>query len=189
MTVNILCFIYFVDGSVAYNMRQGERRGTEVDLYDFTYDGNIEDTFLRGGLGQLTDGQEGQSNFRLDPGGFGIKGYQWVGWRNETADTQPVAIVFKFDDVRNFTAVRIHVNNMFSKDVRVFKKALVWFSIGGEHYLGEPVEYTYMRDGLIEYARNVIIPLNHGIGRYVKLELFFDAKWLMVSEVQFDSGT
>ena len=32
-------------------MRQGERRGTEVDLLDFTYDGKIKDRFLSGGLG------------------------------------------------------------------------------------------------------------------------------------------
>ena len=33
-------------------MRQGERRGTEVDLLDFTYDGKIKDRFLSGGLGK-----------------------------------------------------------------------------------------------------------------------------------------
>ena len=54
-------------------MRQGDRRGSEVDLYDFTYDGNQENGFLSGGLGQLTDGEYGQDNFRLDPRGRGMK--------------------------------------------------------------------------------------------------------------------
>ncbi len=46
-------------------MQQGERRGTDIALLDFTYDGNLErDVMLSGGLGQLTDGVEGQSNFR-----------------------------------------------------------------------------------------------------------------------------
>ena len=59
-------------------MPQGDRRGTEVDLFDFTYDGdqNKQDWYLSGGLGQLVDGQEGQSNFRLDPQGLGHKGYE-----------------------------------------------------------------------------------------------------------------
>ena len=56
--------ILFPDGIVSYNMPQGDRRGAEVDLYDFTYDGTINDGYLSGGLGQLTDGQEGNTNFR-----------------------------------------------------------------------------------------------------------------------------
>ena len=62
------------DGSVMYSMPKGDRRGTEVDLYDFTYDGTIKDGYMSGGMGQLTDGEEGNSNFRLDPQGIGIKG-------------------------------------------------------------------------------------------------------------------
>ena len=57
-------------------MPQGERRGTEVDLLDFTYDGEQLDTthkYLKGGLGQLTDLRKGESNFRLDPHNSGYK--------------------------------------------------------------------------------------------------------------------
>ncbi len=170
-------------------MMQGERRGADISLLDFTYDGNLlKDVYLTGGVGQLTDGVEGQSNFRLDPHGLGIKGYDWIGWRNETFNGNPVEIVFKFNQVRNFTSLRIHCNNMFSKDVRVFKMAQLYFSVGGLYYTGEPVVFKYMRDILIEYARPVIIQLNHKVGKYVKVLLYFDAKWLMVSEVVFESG-
>ena len=178
----------FADGSVLYNTHQGVRRGTEVDLYDFTYDGKKQDNRLTGGLGQLTDGEIGETNFRLDPSGSGIKGYEWVGWRNDSMSGKPVELVFKFDSVRNFTFVRIHVNNMFSKEVRVFKMAKIFFSIGGKHYLNQPIEYAYMRDTLIEYARLVTMPLKHNVGRYVKIQLFFDSRWLMISEVTFDSS-
>ena len=112
-------------------MPQGERRGSDVDLHDFTYDGRVTDGYLSGGLGQLTDGVEGHHNFRLDPDGWGHKGYEWVGWRNDSSerDRAPglVEIVFEFERVRNFTAVRFHANNMFSKDVRVFRRAVLWF--------------------------------------------------------------
>ena len=63
------------EGIVSYSMRQGERRGSEVDLYDFTYDGTLIDGNLSGGLGQLVDGDEGQHNFRLDPYEVGKRGY------------------------------------------------------------------------------------------------------------------
>lgn len=166
-------------------MRQGERRGTEVDLYDFTYDGMVNDVHLSGGLGQLTDGAEGQSNFRLDPEGLGIKGYEWIGWKNESFD--PVELVFKFDRPRNFSSIRIHCNNFFSKDVRVFRKARIYFSVGGKYYTSEPLEFQYLRDTLMEYARYAIISVPHLVGQYVKMHLYFDAKWMMISEVQFTS--
>ncbi len=48
-------------------------------------------------------------------------GYEWVGWRNDTLGMagKPVEMVFEFDSVRNFSAMILHTNNMFSKDVQV----------------------------------------------------------------------
>ena len=169
-------------------MRQGETRGSDVDLIDFTYDGKNTQGYLTGGLGQLTDGQTGQTNFRLDPQGLGYKGYEWVGWKNDTVDKGPVEIIFKFENVRNFTSLRLHCNNMFTKDIRVFKRALIYFSIGGKYYTSTPIEYKYMRDILIEFARPVIIPLFQKTAQYVKLQLFYDARWILISEVEFTSG-
>jgi discoidin domain receptor family protein 2 len=44
-----------------------------------------------------------------------------VGWRNDTVGMagHPVEIVFEFDRVRNFSAMYLHTNNLFSKDVQV----------------------------------------------------------------------
>ena len=55
-------------------MRQGDRRGSEVDLFDFTYDGIHSNDYLSGGLGQLVDWNEGHNNFRLDPYDVGKRG-------------------------------------------------------------------------------------------------------------------
>ena len=41
------------DGLVSYSMPQGDRRGSGVDLFDFTYDGNVTETYLSGGLGKF----------------------------------------------------------------------------------------------------------------------------------------
>jgi len=74
-------FEHHVDGVVEYSMRQGVRhdgrrtmKDNHLDLSDATYDGQIVDGQLSGGLGQLMDGEEGQSNFRLDLKNFGVKG-------------------------------------------------------------------------------------------------------------------
>jgi discoidin domain receptor family protein 2 len=173
-------------------MPQGERRGSEVDLFDYTYDGRVTETHLTGGLGQLVDGIEGPTNFRFDPDNSGRKGYDWVGWKNDTTELRadPIRIVFEFDHVRNFSGVRFHVNNMFSKEVRVFRKAVLYFSIGPPDtpYQKVPVTFEYMRDPMIEFARNVIVQIPHRIAQTVRVDLYFDAKWMMISEVRFESG-
>lgn len=48
-------------------------------------------------------------------------GYDWVGWRNDSLGWagKPVEMVFEFDTVRNFSAMVLHTNNMYSKDVQV----------------------------------------------------------------------
>ena len=180
--------MFIIDGVVWYRMEQGDRRGVDVDLYDFTYDGHVTDGILSGGLGQLTDGVLGVSNFRLDPNTAGHKGYEWVGWKNDTRTRPPVELNFKFDTVRNFSKVQIHTNNLYSKDVRVFRKAEIYFSIGGRLFQQEPVVYKYFQDPVMDYARNVVIPIAHHSGQYIRILLYFDARWIMISEVTFESS-
>jgi len=185
-------------------MPQGDRRG-DIDLTDATYDGMNIDNNLSGGLGQLTDGEEGQSNFRLDVRNRGTKGYEWIGWRaaaeGSATSISTIEINFRFDSLRNFTAVQFHVNNMFSRDVRVFRSATVSFSGGGQRSKAindvapsaagdglEPIVFEYVRDSVIEYGRTVTVPLEHRIGNEVAVQLQFDARWMMISEVKFESG-
>ncbi|KAK3610982.1 hypothetical protein CHS0354_015099 [Potamilus streckersoni] len=178
----------WLDGIVAYDVRQGERRGMEVDLLDFTYDGLIIENYLTLGLGQLTDGEYGDTNFRFDQQDLGIKGYEWVGWKNDSVENGgPLEIKFKFDTIRNFISLTLHCNNFFSKEVKVIRRALAYFSIGGKYFVNEPFQYDVVPDNVVEHARNVTVPLNSSTGRFIKLKLFFDAKWIMISEVHFQS--
>ena len=178
-------------------MPQGQLRAPDVDLRDFTYDGRVTDHYLSGGLGQLTDGVEGHSNFRLDPDGWGRKGYEWVGWRNDstrTAGEEPdsVVILFEFEQVRCFTGIRLHSNNMFSRDVRVFRRAVVRVGLSASDVARtssvEPVDHQHRRDNLIDFARNIVIIVPKLTGRFVSVQLFFDAAWMLISEVRFESG-
>jgi discoidin domain receptor family protein 2 len=173
-------------------MPQGERRTADLDFFDYTYDGTVTNNYLSGGIGQLMDGVEGQTNFRVDPDNIGHKGYEWIGWKNDTTDVRrsPIQIVFEFDRIRNFSWVRFHVNNQFSKDVRVFRKAVVYFSIGpaGSMYQKTPVVFDFVRDEVIDNSRLVSIPIPHRVALTMRVDLFFDAKWMMISEVRFESG-
>ena len=71
---------------------------------------------------------------------------------------------------------------------QVFSRANVYFSLGGRQFSNNPVYYSYIPDLLMEHARNVTIKLHHRLGRFVKLQLYFANRWLLLSEVKFDSG-
>jgi len=183
-----------LDGIVSYSMRQGDRRGYDVEFFDFTYDGDVVNGQLSDGLGQLVDGDEGGSNFRLDTQNVGRRGYEWVAWRTDgvrPVDADPVEIVFRLDTVRSLTSVRIHCNNAFSRDVGVFSAAELHFSVGGNVFdvRSEPVYYAAARDSVIELPRYVIVPIQPArVARFVRLLMHFDRRWIMISEVHFSTG-
>lgn len=53
---------------------------------------------------------------------------------------------------------------------------------------GEPVHFSYMPDLVLEHSRNVTIKMHHRVGRFVRLQLYFASRWIMISEVSFTSG-
>ena len=189
-----LC-VHVSDGIIAYSMRQGDRRGTYVKFFDFTYDGDVVDGRLTGGLGQLVDGVEGVPNFRLDVHNVGRRGYEWVAWKAAGArpsDADPVEIVFRLDAVRSLAAVRVHCNNAFGRDVSVFAAAELHFSVGGTVFdvRSAPVFYAAARDAVVEQPRYVTVPVQPArVARFVRLLMHFDRRWIMISEVHFDTGT
>ena len=84
----------------------------------------------------------------------------------------------------------VHANNLFHRDVRVFAGATVLVEGGGGGGDGSTagVRYAYKRDSLSESARSVVVPLRHLVARTLAVRLEFDARWIMISEIQFDSG-
>lgn len=71
---------------------------------------------------------------------------------------------------------------------QIFSEVSVMFSIGGRYYTGDPIVYSYMEDKIFEQPRNITIKLHHRIGKFVKLRFSFASRWIMISEVTFDSG-
>uniref|UniRef100_A0A182UCY3 Discoidin domain-containing protein n=1 Tax=Anopheles melas TaxID=34690 RepID=A0A182UCY3_9DIPT len=74
-----------------------------------------------------------------------------------------------------------------TSSARVFVHAKVFFSIGGQHFTGEPVQFSYMPDTVMENARDVTIKLHQRVGRYVQIHLYFALRWIMLSEISFNS--
>lgn len=71
---------------------------------------------------------------------------------------------------------------------QVFSYAKVYLGTGGNHFTGEPVHFSYIPDQVLEQAREVTIKLHSRAGRFLKLQLYFAARWIMLSEVIFESG-
>ncbi|XP_067204173.1 discoidin domain-containing receptor 2-like isoform X2 [Linepithema humile] len=152
---------------------------------DSTYDGKKEKNLLTGGLGCLIDGEVGADDYRLIIGDGQSTG--WVAWLRDIFAENFVELIFEFETILVFETVHIYTNNYFSRDVQVFSKADIWFSIDGKTYEDEPVLYSYIPDLVLENARNVSISLHEGRGRFLKLHLYFAARWIIISEVTFDA--
>ncbi|KAB0797030.1 hypothetical protein PPYR_11091 [Photinus pyralis] len=174
----------WTDGIISYSMPQGDKRGSNWEFYDTAYDGHWDGDELKHGLGVLTDGKFGRDDFKLS---FYDSSPSWVGWKNDSHVNKPIEIKFEFDKVREFSAIHIYCNNQFTKDVQVFAEARISFSIGGKRYKGDPIAYEYMEDKIFENSRNVTIKLHHRIGRFVKMQFHFAARWILISEITFDS--
>ncbi|XP_069672513.1 discoidin domain-containing receptor 2-like isoform X2 [Periplaneta americana] len=176
---------------VSYSAARGE---AESALEDLSYDGILDGNLMRGGLGQLVDGLYGDEHMEDS-----MPDSRWVGWLNESFGGQPLEITFEFDSPREFSAVHLHASNLLSRDLQLqeFSEARIFFSLDGERYQQTPL-YFSLDDAWYRHptplrqppgaARNVTIPLQNRVGRYVRLELEFASQWLLLSEVYFDSA-
>ena len=130
-------------------MPQGDVRGN-WKFFDITYDGIWNDKGLQKGLGQLTDGKFSPDDFRivsssslnlgqhLNGNSIQFQGdenvQQWVGWRSDVHNNEPIELMFEFDQIRIFSAMNIFCNNQFTKEIQVsyhFQTCLTPIIAGG----------------------------------------------------------
>ncbi|CAF0831961.1 unnamed protein product [Didymodactylos carnosus] len=170
----------FTDGLVSYTMPQGKMSWN--NLGDDSYDGSYSQKtgILSGGLGQLSDGIMGSDDISSERGG----GLPWVGWQNDTHGY--ITITFEFDYLRQMNRVTIHSNNDFYRQILVFKTCVLSFSKDGISFTNTLV-FHHRRDENFDLARPIIIDMKNNVAKYVKMDLYFDSSWMLISEVTFDS--
>ncbi|KAM9394027.1 LOW QUALITY PROTEIN: discoidin domain-containing receptor 2 [Pholidichthys leucotaenia] len=181
------------DGLISYSAPEGQRMmlpGYPIaSLNDSTYDGAHDRRKLLNGLGQLTDGVVGQDDFLVTRQKNVWPGYDYLGWRNDSLGVQGhVEMEFVFDKQRNFTSMKVHSNNMFSRGVKVFSSVSCWFKrrlIAGWEL--EPVEFRTVLDDRNPSARYVTVPLNHRAAKSLRCRFHFADVWMMFSEISFQS--
>uniref|UniRef100_A0A665VUZ7 receptor protein-tyrosine kinase n=1 Tax=Echeneis naucrates TaxID=173247 RepID=A0A665VUZ7_ECHNA len=174
----------WLDGLVSYSIPDGHQmiyRGLDVYFNDSVYDG-------ASGLGQLTDGTWGLDDFLHSPIYSMSPGYDYVGWSNKSFPKGYVEMIFEFDHVRNFTSMKVHCNNMFSRGVRMFRQATCYFRSGPD-WEADPVTLRPTVDRVSQIARFVTVPLGDRTASLIKCRFHFSDLWMLFSEVAFQSGS
>lgn len=184
------------DGLKSYSAPEGQIMmppGFPIAIFnDSTYDGTRQTRKLFEGLGQLTDGITGLDDF-LSCSTCRVwqypvwPGYDYVGWRNDSAETfQRVDLEFSFDRSRNFSYMKVHSNNMFSRGVKIFSSVSCWFKRQLASSFGERVEFRTVLDDRNPSARYVTVPLGR-IAVVIRCSFSFADVWMMFSEISFHS--
>ncbi|XP_067109206.1 discoidin domain-containing receptor 2-like [Osmerus mordax] len=180
----------WLDGLLSYSAPAGQQmtyRGLDIHLNDSVYDGATGER-LAEGLGQLTDGTWGLDDF-LQSNVYGMwPGYDYVGWTNESLPKGYVEMTFEFDHVRNFTSMKVHLSNMFSRGVRMFRQTTCFFRSEADWEAG-PVTFRLPVDRVSQGARFVTVPLGDRMASAIKCRFTFNEAWMLFSEVAFQSGT
>ncbi|XP_050360580.1 discoidin domain-containing receptor 2-like [Nymphalis io] len=153
---------------------------------DLSYDGVMRNGRLIDGLGQLTDSFIGPNDFEL-PDPMDTQGTRWVGWNKTMLVDNEVKLTFNFSNYRLFHCVDIHTNNMFTKDVQLFKEAEVYFSLEGERWQEDYISNEPKQDRVSEHARIIHIDLENRTAKHIMFKLKFQHEWILLSEVTFTS--
>ncbi|XP_068107877.1 discoidin domain-containing receptor 2 isoform X2 [Hyperolius riggenbachi] len=180
----------WLDGLVSYNAPAGQQfllaDGQVINLNDTIYDGAVGYSMTEG-LGQLTDGVSGLDDFTLIHEYHMWPGYDYVGWNNESFPNGHVEIIFEFDKIRNFTTMKVHCNNMFSKGVKIFKEVQCFFRSEANEWETSSILSVLILDDANPSARYVTVQLHNHMARAIKCQYYFADSWMMFSEITFQS--
>ncbi|KAJ7986459.1 hypothetical protein DPEC_G00340110 [Dallia pectoralis] len=180
----------WLDGLVSYNAPAGEQmslEGEPVHLNDSVYDGAVISSMTEG-LGQLTDGMCGSDDFTQSDVYNVWPGYDYVGWTNESFADGYVEIMFEFDRARNFTTMKVHCNNMFTRNVKTFRQVTCYFRSEAD-WEAKPLSFSPMPDDANPGARFVTVSLANHMASAIKCHFYFADTWMMFSEITFQSDT
>ncbi|UJR22292.1 hypothetical protein I4U23_025350 [Adineta vaga] len=181
----------YEDGLVSYSMTQGDKRGFSAQFFDETYDGINENGTLKAGLGQLTDGIFAHDDYHLADliQGEDQNGCDWIGWKRKYPSMTNIKLTFYFDTMRNFTSMGIHTSNLFTHDIYQIYSITITYcddTIHNQMYFVIPNDYinTSARFIQISFADEKDI-----LSDCLNVILTFNSrsKWILISEVQFES--
>ena len=170
---------------ISYSMPVGQKtKNGRYHFIDTSYSGDISNGFYKGGTGILTDGNYGSVNSKDSDG----KG--WVGWSSVNTPSPYIEIIFQFSGVRKFKHVTLSVNVDRRRSNAVFNKSQIFFGLAEGNFSKTFLQYCPIdfpaKDS--PYNANITLSLCENTGSFVKMKLFFSRKWLLITEITFNSG-
>ncbi|XP_067830092.1 discoidin domain-containing receptor 2-like isoform X2 [Heptranchias perlo] len=182
----------WLDGLKSYKAPMGQVMNVSglpiVNLNDSTYDGLRIARLHYGGLGQLTDGVLGMDDFTKSHELRVWPGYDYVGWRNSTMSRGYVEMEFEFDQLHTFSSMKVHCNNMFTRQVKIFKTVDCFFKMRpSAPWDPVHVSTTMVLDNKNPSSRYVTVPLHQRTGQVIRCHFHFADSWMMFSEITFQS--
>ena len=132
------------------------------------------------GTGLLTDGEIGLADSKKEFGNG------WVGWNRKDS----VNITFKFYALRKFNDVTITVNIDNARQYLLFGKSQILFGVREEDLSrGSALKYCPKQVNGTQKIINYTLLLCDNVGKFVRIQLHPARKWLLISEIKFNSGT
>ena len=157
----------------------------KVTFNDTSYNGIIENNICKNGTGILTDGKFGPDDAKQD------KGKGWVGWSSNFTNSSYIDITFEFSGVRKFKDVTLTVNVDNTCSHAVFNRSEIFFASKKDDFSDMSfLQYCPGKsvDSKDPYSRNITLSLCENTARFLKLRLYFGGKWLLLTEISFNSG-
>ena len=183
MRVEVMGCLY-EEALVGYNAPAGDEFAPNFYLED-VYDGQEKEDPDLGGHQQLFNGR-GVLADGLYGGNVSLPHSQaqgWVGWNNKN---RPLTLTFEFGQRQEFTSVTLTTFWQPDLGVQPFSQMLAYFSADGLNYHSQYVKVVN-KEQPPQPRQNITLSLASRVGRFVRLELYFDGKWLLLSEVAFNS--
>ena len=162
-------------------------RNGRVTFNDTSYNGVIANGVYKDGTGILTDGKFGPDYAKQD------KGKGWVGWSSNLTTSPYIDITFEFSGIRELKDVTLTVNVDKTRSYAVFDKSEIFFASKQDDFSDTsflqycPRNFTDSND-FWGYNRNITLSLCENAARFIKLRLYFGGKWLLLTEISFNSG-
>ena len=157
----------------------------KLTFNDTSYNGVITNGVYKNGTGILTDGKFGLDDAKQE------KGKGWVGWSSSLTESPYIDITFEFSGVRKFKDVTLTVNVNKKHSYAVFIGSQIFFASTNDDFSDTSFLQYYPRnfaDSDAPYSKNITLRLCENTARFIKLRLYFGGRWLLITEISFNSG-
>ena len=113
-----------------------------------------------------------------------------MGWSRRLTTSPYIDIAFEFCGVKKFKDVTLTVNVDKTRSYAVFDRSQIYFAANDNFSDALFLQYCPKNfpDSNAPYSKNITLPLCENTARFIKLRFYFGGRWLLITEISFNSG-